>query len=65
MTHHFWLSSIGWVIIFKKEKFDLTEVLMTDDLQLEDDLEAEIENFLLENEDLIEDDEEVKLINRE
>ena len=34
---------------------------MTDDLQvqLEDDLEAEIENFLLENEDLIEDDEEV------
>jgi len=38
---------------------------MTDDLQLEDDLEAEIENFLLENEDLIEDDEEVKLINRE
>jgi len=40
---------------------------MTDDLhlQLEDDLETEIENFLLENEDLIEDDEEVKLINRE
>ena len=38
---------------------------MTDDLQLEDDLEAEIENFLLENEDLIEDDEEVKLINHE
>ena len=34
---------------------------MTDDLQvqLEDDLEAEIENFLLENEDLIEYDEEV------
>ena len=34
---------------------------MTDDLQVqfEDDLEAEIENFLLENEDLIEDDEEV------
>ena len=40
---------------------------MTDDLQLEDDLEAEIENFLLENEDLIEDgDEEVNRIkNRE
>ena len=40
---------------------------MTDDLhlQLEDDLETKIENFLLENEDLIEDDEEVKLINRE
>ena len=34
---------------------------MTDDLQVqfEDDLEAEIENFLLENEDLIEYDEEV------
>ena len=35
---------------------------MTDDL--EDDLEAEIENFLLENEDLIEDDEEVKSNNQ-
>ena len=41
--------------------------MMTYDLHLhlEDDLETEIENFLLENEDLIEDDEEVKLINRE
>ena len=48
----------------KREVWSDWEVLMTDDL--EDDLEAEIENFLLENEDLIEDDEEVNRIkNRE
>ena len=60
-------SFFDWAQLDESSFLKREVFVMTDDLhlQLEDDLETEIENFLLENEDLIEDDEEVKLINRE